>query len=130
MGRQHEACVGELRAPNGIPDIRLQGIDQADETNNDKLRIQSVDKLFKAFLTGVDVFGEEVARYHTPCEYQHATTQCGPLLLDRDDALTRGMGEVQGPVTPRREDVGAAREENVRGTLNTKQKIGGGERIP
>ena len=117
-------------APNGIRNIGLQGIDQADETDNDEPRIQSIDKLVKAFRIGVDLFGKEITRYYAPCEYQHTSTQRGPLLLGRDHALTDCGGELQGSVVSRHDNVGAAREEYVRGTLDTKQEISGGERIP
>jgi hypothetical protein len=41
------------------------------------------------------------------------------LLLDSDDALAGGKGEVKGPVTSGSKDVGTPREENVWGTLYT-----------
>jgi len=68
----------------------------------------------------VDILGKEVMCYHAPCQYQHAASQGGPLLLDRDNALAGSVGKVQGSVASRREDVCAAREENVRSTLDTK----------
>jgi hypothetical protein len=109
-----------LYTPDGLRNIWLQWIDQADETDNDEFRVESVDKLVKAFLIRVHMFGEKVTFYHTPCQYQHAAALGGPLLLDGDDALAGSVGEVQRSVAPRREDLRAAREENVRGTLDTK----------
>lgn len=119
-----------LYAPNGLRNIWLQWIDQADEADNDEFRVESVYKFVKAFRIRVHMLGEKVTFYHTPCEYQHAATLGGPLLLDGNDALAGSVGEVQRSVASRREDVRAAREENVRGTLDTKQKITGAERIP
>jgi len=115
-----EGGLFNLYAPNGLRNVWLQWIDQADETDNDEFRVESVDKLIKAFRIRVHMLWEKVMFYHTPCQYQHAATLGGPLLLDGDDALAGSVGEVQRSVASRRENVRAAREENVRGTLDTK----------
>jgi hypothetical protein len=107
-------------APNGLRNIWLQWVDQADETDNDKFRVEPVDMLVKAFRIRVHVLGEKVTFYHAPCQYQHTASLGGPLLLDGDDALAGSVGEVQRSVASRREDVRAARKENVWGTLDTK----------
>jgi hypothetical protein len=103
--------------PNGFSDIWLQGINQADETDNNEFRIECVDKFVKAFRIGIYFLGKAFTRYHTPCKYEHAATQSSPLLLDSHDSLTGGKSKVQRSVTSRREDMRATREENVRSTL-------------
>jgi hypothetical protein len=59
---------GFFVVPNRFCDIRLQRIDQADETDNDKLRIKSVDKLVKAFSIGINLLRKEFTRYDPPCK--------------------------------------------------------------
>jgi hypothetical protein len=109
-----------LYAPNSLRNIWLQWIDQADETDDDEFRVELVDELVKTFRIRVHMLGEKVTFYHAPCQYQHAATLGGPLLLNGDDTLAGSVGKVERSVASWREDVRAAREENVRGTLDTK----------
>ena len=46
-------------APNGFRDIRLQGVDQADKTDNDEFGIEFVDKLVEVFRIGVNFLRKE-----------------------------------------------------------------------
>jgi len=130
FSENNTVCSGMRFSPYCIRDIGLQGVNQADEANDDELRIESVDELVKAFLVGVDIRGKEVTCDNAPCKNQHAATLGSPLLLGCNDALAGGIGKIQGSIASRPDDGGTAREENVRGTFDAQQKIAWRERIP
>jgi hypothetical protein len=96
-----------LYALNNLRNIWLQWINQADETDNDEFQVESINKLVKPFLIRVHMFGEKVTFYHAPCQYQHAMTLGGPLLLNGNDVLMGSVGEVQRSVASRHKNMHA-----------------------